>query len=78
MNLTPTSVSPVFSASPGAPLPTLGGHPNSPTAKKAKRRLGPAGTAGQLSAQRKLVMQQPHVNGSDAQSQQVSLLYFFF
>ncbi|XP_070210896.1 protein FAM193A-like isoform X3 [Littorina saxatilis] len=53
--------------SPGpAPLPTLGGQPNSPTAKKAKRRLQPAGsqgttpsTTGQLPAQRKLLMQQP-------------------
>ena len=41
-----------------SPLPTLGGQPNSPTAKKAKRRLTP-GTQGQLPAQRKLLLQQP-------------------
>ncbi|XP_076436859.1 uncharacterized protein LOC143276252 isoform X2 [Babylonia areolata] len=47
------------SMSSPAPLPTLGGQPNSPTAKKAKRRLAPAGTQGQLTAQRKLLTQPP-------------------
>ena len=48
---------PPLATSP-APLPTLGGQPNSPTAKKAKRRLAP-GTQSQLPAQRKLLLQQP-------------------
>lgn len=48
---------PPLTTSP-APLPTLGGQPNSPTAKKAKRRLAP-GTQSQLPAQRKLLLQQP-------------------
>ena len=49
--------SPLMTSS--APLPTLGGQPNSPTAKKAKRRLAPAGAQGTLPAQRKLLLQQP-------------------
>lgn len=48
---------PSLTTSP-TPLPTLGGQPNSPTAKKAKRRLAP-GTQSQLPAQRKLLLQQP-------------------
>ncbi|KAL8592145.1 hypothetical protein ACOMHN_033516 [Nucella lapillus] len=44
-----------------APLPTLGGQPNSPTAKKAKRRLGTPGGVqpGAVTAQRKLLLQAP-------------------
>jgi hypothetical protein len=48
----------IFNTSPSG-LPTLGNQPNSPTAKKAKRRLGPAGSATQLTAQRKLLIQTP-------------------